>query len=268
MTPPAERQTGLRRRIYPLTGMALALLTVAGMLALRALSERARPTLGWLRAEVAVNREVYGYLLCSTALLAASLGRWLGRREDRLVATALTDAGTRLSNRHRFDQRLATELRCARRCGRPIALMLLDVDRLKRLNDRAGHAAGDRALGRVADALRTSCRGADLAARWGGDEFVLLMPATTAAQALTVAERVRAQLAAGRAAVTVSIGLADLAGGERGDAQTLFLAADRALRRAKQGGRGRVCLAREPRREGAAPIVKLPARAGQGQGQG
>src|SRR5262249_658788 len=115
-----------------------------------------------------------------------------------------------LPDRRAYEHWITVEIRNAIRCRTALALLVIDVDRLKEVNDREGHAAGDRALRLVADCLRRTCRSRDRAARWGGDEFVVIAPATTARQALVLAERIRATLRRQRASVTVSIGAADL----------------------------------------------------------
>jgi diguanylate cyclase (GGDEF)-like protein len=168
------------------------------------------------------------------------VGRIVGRREDELRESAARDALTGLANRRVFERRLAGDLREALATGRSLALLVLDVDEFKRLNDVGGHAAGDAALRMLADCLRRSCRSHDLPARFGGDEFVVLLPWTTAAEATTVAHRLRSTLAESAPHITVSIGVSDLSrcGAPRPD--SLFAAADRALYLAKARGKDQV----------------------------
>jgi diguanylate cyclase (GGDEF)-like protein len=121
--------------------------------------------------------------------------------------------------------------------------VLVDVDRFKRINDSLGHAAGDAALVRVAAALREDRRGRDLVARWGGEEFLLLLPETSVERACDLAESLRGRIAADSSGVdsprvTVSMGVSGLAPGESIDAALAI--ADKALYRAKEGGRDRV----------------------------
>jgi diguanylate cyclase (GGDEF)-like protein len=180
-------------------------------------------------------------LLAMTAFVA--LGRVVGRKQDELREDAARDPLTGLPNRRVFERRLAADLREAQRTGRPLALLVLDVDEFKQLNDVAGHTAGDEALKLLAECLRRSCRSHDLPARFGGDEFVMLLPWTSAAEALTVAGRIRATLAETSPSVTVSIGVADLARCQTARPESLFAHADRALYLAKARGKDQVVVA-------------------------
>jgi diguanylate cyclase (GGDEF)-like protein len=118
------------------------------------------------------------------ALLAYQESAMAGLRD-----LALTDSLTGLANRRAYDERIEEELLRAQRMGRSLALLLLDVDHLKQMNDTFGHAAGDQLLRAVADVLRGRTRGIDLAARLGGDEFILLLPETDRAGAMVALER-------------------------------------------------------------------------------
>ena len=163
---------------------------------------------------------------------------------DDLGRSAGTDELTQLANRRTFTAAGTRELARARRSKRPLAVALIDVDDLKWVNDTFGHAAGDEVLRAVAEMLRTQTRGIDLAARYGGDEFALLLPETDTAGALEAAERFHLALAAkapgdGRTFpkdVTASIGVA---AGVGPTLDELVEAADRALYRSKQAGKNR-----------------------------
>lgn len=168
-------------------------------------------------------------------------------RAERLRQLSDTDRLTGLLNRGAFDERLAAEWARSRRYGRPLSLVLLDVDRFKRFNDRHGHAAGDAALRMVAVRLRSLLRATDVAARFGGEEFVLLMPETEAEAALAKTETLRMELARAPIAVgrdeasshvTVSAGVASWPqdGPGRDD---LLARADERLYLAKAKGRNR-----------------------------
>jgi len=170
------------------------------------------------------------------------------RQRRMLERLAHIDGLTELANRRRFDELYALEWERAGRSGRPLSLALLDVDAFKQYNDHYGHPAGDRALRAVARAARESLRGpADLAARYGGEELVLLLPDTDAAQAREVVGGLCAAIASLELAhaaspvapvLTVSVGGATLSGME--SAAALFEAADSYLYLAKQQGRNRV----------------------------
>jgi diguanylate cyclase (GGDEF)-like protein len=157
-------------------------------------------------------------------------------RRRRLVRDAATDPLTGLLNRRAFDERLGHEVARARRERRELALVLVDLDHFKAINDRDGHLAGDRVLRQVAAALAAVVRDGDLAARLGGDEFALVLRDADAGAGEAVAQRVRAALAAaGAPAVTVSAGVCAL--GDLPDAQALTAAADAALYATKRAGR-------------------------------
>jgi diguanylate cyclase (GGDEF)-like protein len=242
-----------RRWIYPAIGVLLSLALVAGLLTLRGLAIRRAHLPFDVADELRHQALVYGYLLAAT-LLGTTLAGWLtGRKEDQLEALSVTDPLTGLANRRRLVAAYADERNRADRYGTPLSLLLIDLDRLKQINDQRGHDAGDRALLLVADGLRRSCRVTDLAARTGGDEFAVLAVNTTATEALALAHRVCAtirRLGADRFAEsprpTVSIGVADLDCAGAAPFESLHAAADSALYAAKAAGRDRA-LAAPPR---------------------
>ena len=154
---------------------------------------------------------------------------------------AATDSLTGLHNRRSAEER-ARDLAAA---GRPFAVVLADLDYFKKLNDSRGHEAGDQALRLFADTLRAQLREHDMAARWGGEEFVLILPNANAKQAHEAAERIRDGLATslllgGSPAFTSSFGIADSAMNPR--FEKLLKIADEALYRAKDSGRDRVVI--------------------------
>jgi diguanylate cyclase (GGDEF)-like protein len=163
---------------------------------------------------------------------------------DLLAQRAKVDGLTGLWNRSFFEERLDAELALARRTGRPVACIMLDVDHFKRINDRFGHTAGDMALRAVAQVMRANCRIEDVVCRWGGEEFVVLCPNTDCNSAVIAAERLRRVIAASEPRcgedtipLTASLGVADIA--NSGDS-SLVLAADKALYEAKNSGRNAV----------------------------
>ncbi|WP_217915816.1 GGDEF domain-containing protein [Miltoncostaea marina] len=165
------------------------------------------------------------------------------RARERLVALATTDGLTGLANRRVFHERLAGEAARARRAGRPLSLVMIDLDHFKAVNDTHGHQAGDEVLRAMATRLRETSRAGDVVARFGGEEMAWLLPDAAWADALEAAERLRSRIrgepvgAAGR--VTASLGVAEMDG--RGP-EDLVRRADLALYRAKAGGRDR-CVA-------------------------
>ena len=188
------------------------------------------------------------------SLLFVGLGAVLGSHEDLLRRVSLTDPLTGLPNRRHSDRRLLDELARVDRYKNPLTLMLIDLDGLKAVNDlsghEAGHEAGDNAIRAVARTLQRTCRSTDLAARIGGDEFVVLAPNITELEARSLAERIRKALtteaswvATALPPLTLSIGVADTRSVHELRPDRLYSAADRALYEAKQGGKNRVALA-------------------------
>jgi diguanylate cyclase (GGDEF)-like protein len=166
----------------------------------------------------------------------------------KLRELAATDGLTNLSNRRTFDEQLLRQVRLMGRLGRPLSLMMIDVDRFKDYNDQYGHLAGDERLKTVAALLRQTARTTDTVARYGGDEFAVILPDTIKAGVLKMAERFRTVIGGhpwGQHPVTVSIGASTVlpgkeAGGQQAQQAELLLEADRALQHSKNGGRDRV----------------------------
>lgn len=168
------------------------------------------------------------------------------RRADAAAVRqmALTDPVTGLWNRHYLDTELPKNIAVASASARPLSLMMIDIDRFKPINDRHGHAIGDKVLRSVATRLAGGIRSGDTLARYGGDELALIMPDTGLAVATGVAERLRSLIADGIEvpfSVTISIGVAELAFDE--PAEMLITRADKALYAAKLDGRDRVAAA-------------------------
>jgi diguanylate cyclase (GGDEF)-like protein len=165
---------------------------------------------------------------------------------EQLRQQATTDELTGLANHRRFEERLRHEVRRSRRSGRPVSLVMLDIDDFKRVNDTYGHQQGDRVLREVATAVRRACRSTDLPARYGGEELAVILPDTDLDGASVAAEAIRRAVDAlelpladgGRLGVTVSAGVGAVTAG--GDAGSLIAAADAALYDAKRAGKNRV----------------------------
>jgi len=173
----------------------------------------------------------------------------LVRSQLALRELAQTDPLTGLANLRAFRARLEEEVKRARRYRTPLTCVMTDMDHLKPVNDQLGHAAGDRAIAAVASVLREELRETDFGARYGGDEFVVLLPHTSAEEGRVFAERACArlheteiELGGRRIPVGASFGVACLPEGAELGPEALLRAADDALYAAKRAGRGRVVL--------------------------
>jgi diguanylate cyclase (GGDEF)-like protein len=183
-----------------------------------------------------------------------------------LKEEARTDPKTGLANMKHWTEVASLEMERGRRFSRPLSVVLADLDLLREVNNRHGHLVGDQMIRRVADAIREAVREYDLPARFGGDEFVILMPEASQAEATAVAERVRLMVAAidlktpdgAAVTATVSIGVALFPAHGRTPSD-LLAAADRAVYQAKALGRNRVCAFLAQPAENVRPL-RAPAR--------
>ncbi|WP_243364041.1 GGDEF domain-containing protein [Fundidesulfovibrio terrae] len=233
------------RRARALQGVFLAVFAPVGWLALQALQ-------GVSPADVArAHPGLMAYMLLGTMAAFGVFGWLLGREEERLSRLAMLDELTGLANNRLFGARLEECLVASRRSGRPLSLLLVDMDRFKDINDSHGHQAGDLALKTAASVIRSSIRASDVAARIGGEEFAVILPETGTKEAADVAGRVLSGLRGADVRLgdgtmvnlSASIGLSGgiPASGESGFA--LFAQADKALYKAKETGRGRLVTA-------------------------
>ncbi|HSH45725.1 MAG TPA: GGDEF domain-containing protein [Longimicrobiales bacterium] len=222
----------------------------------------------WLRGSDPVTQlqdhpDLYAYMMLGTAVVFLVFGLLLGQREDRLLATnirledlSLTDALTGLRNGRYFHSRLEEEVSEAARTGEPLAVVVLDLDHFKRINDTYGHPVGDDVLVSVGRAIASSTRAGETEARVGGEEFALLLPGSTGQMALEAAERVRHAISRAETPLrdtpgttirmTASGGVASTAETSATTARALYQAADQALYRAKESGRDRTVVAGQP----------------------
>jgi diguanylate cyclase (GGDEF)-like protein len=212
-----------------------------------------------LELPITAGRETFGTLLLvgrafdveqrmtATSLASHAAIALENARLHRIVEhQAMVDGLTGIANRRRCEEALVSEIARADRLGSPLTLVLADLDDFKTINDEHGHSTGDDVLREFAAVLRATVRDSDLAGRWGGEEFLLLLPGSDAAGGAHFAERVRSSLAERSflgsggtvVGVTCSFGVAQLAAGS--DERDLFAAADRALYRAKREGKNRV----------------------------
>ena len=182
------------------------------------------------------------------ALTRALEHRHLLRENARLFQEvqrlAITDPLTGLYNRHKLAEALETECERAVRYGRPVSMIMMDLDDLKLVNDTLGHPGGDVVLQKVAEAIRGHIRRLDLPTRYGGDEFLVLLPETALGDAERVAQRISHEvrkIRAGEMPVTASVGVVDWGPGYR-SSQEFLSAADRALYQAKRRGGGAIVI--------------------------
>jgi diguanylate cyclase (GGDEF)-like protein len=239
LVPPRRKH----RRVRAFQGVFLAVFAPLGWIALK--SALGAPPLQL----VLENVGLFTYMFLGTMAAFGCFGWLLGREEERLSRLAMLDELTGLPNSRMFDQRMEECVQSSRRSGKPLSLLLLDMDRFKNINDTFGHPVGDMALRTAATAIRASIRATDVAARVGGEEFAVILPDTAPAEAAKVAERVLAGIREARllltdgrqVKLTASIGLAGgKVSGE--DSSFGFIAeADKALYKAKDAGRD--CLA-------------------------
>ena len=245
--------TRQRKWMYPFLGTMLATGAPAGHLALRCALGQVSFSVVGVRAEVGAHALSYAYMWFSTLVVFLLLGRLVGKKADGLAADSARDPLTGLWNRRHSQVRMNEELRRARRDQTALTLLLIDVDRLKSINDQQGHQAGDMALRVVAQAIQETRRHTDVATRIGGDEFMVLAPSTTEVEGASLADRIQKALQFRSSDVTVSIGISDLQGLAEQSGRALFAAADRALYEAKHLGRNRFVVAHEGCNPSASP---------------
>jgi diguanylate cyclase (GGDEF)-like protein len=187
-----------------------------------------------------------GFLIAITYFMTLSLATDLKIATARLQNMALTDELTGLNNRRQVMARLEEEFQRSIRLGEPICLISLDIDRFKHINDTHGHPIGDLVLKRVAERLQSSIRPYDVVGRVGGEEFLIIAPATPSDEAVSLAERIISAIGKetitegpARVTVTASAGVAVIDTRDK-DIDDLLRRADRALYQAKADGRNRV----------------------------
>ncbi len=162
--------------------------------------------------------------------------------EQDLIVAATIDKLTQIYNRRKLEAIIETEIERAKRYNRPLSLIMLDIDDFKRVNDTYGHQVGDNVLKELANILKNNIRVSDTAGRWGGEEFMIVVPETAANNAWELAEKIRNLIAsssfAGSCIITISLGLAQLQPGDNFD--SFLKRVDDALYQAKSRGKNRV----------------------------
>lgn len=232
-------------RLGRTAGRYFLIASVAGMLGA---ATTALAVWGWLPFSQWTYRGAeIGILLEATLFSLALAARMRQQEIARQSAESLArlDSLTGLRNRRSFLESAEAIWSTAERNGRPLSLVIMDIDYFKRINDRYGHESGDRVLVDIAGLLPQSCRAGDILARWGGEEFVLLLPETDIEQACQLAERIRQSIAGRRLTVknrliayTASFGVAER--GDKANLDHLLGEADERLYTAKSKGRNRV----------------------------
>lgn len=202
-----------------------------------------------------INTAVFVALAIAMSMLLGRVFDAANRRafllEQELIREARTDTLTGLHNRRALEEFAAAAFKRAARSGAPCAVVLCDIDHFKNINDRHGHDAGDVVIRTVGNVLAMAVRETDTLGRWGGEEFLAVLPDTTDDAALLLAERMRSAVEAATAdlppdqRVSISLGVASTGPGEdkSGAWKHILKAADNALYRAKQDGRNRVARA-------------------------
>ncbi len=226
-------------------------LTSLGLALAAILRESARGTLSAVPVIYLLRMHVFLAATLLLVVLVASLREQLHRALERaqlLGTRAMTDPLTGAANRYAAEERFTTEVADAERRSRPLSVVMLDIDHFKQVNDTHGHDVGDEVLIAVARILARQVRPRDLVARWGGEEFLLVLPEADLDAAIEIAERCRRALEAARPAgleVTATFGVAELGADE--PARGAVRRADVALYEGKHAGRNRVVGGADPR---------------------
>ncbi len=238
-------------QLYPAAGMALGLASPTGAFLLR--YWLADPLLKgtWVRHELDYNFLFYSYMGVGTVITFMIFGyviglrserqrlsnRVLSARVDELHLKSVTDALTGAYTHGYLQEILEFEIQRALTNKAPLSVMMIDIDDFKRINDGHGHLFGDRVIKETAETLSANVRSDDILGRYGGDEFVVIMPGTDAATAMHVAGRARASIAKNGYLATISIGTATFDGAGRETPAALLHRADMNLYQAKHDGK-------------------------------
>lgn len=233
---------------YLAAGIILGAGSPLGLFILRMVGTLDDGLRNWMISEWTAMGAVYAYSGVATAAILGALGYVFGMRTEQLSRLAVIDGLTQLYVHNYILQRLDEERRRALRYHEPLACLFIDIDRFKSLNSRYGHPFGDQVLKKIAQAIRHHVRISDVVGRYGGDEFLVILPEADQQRAYEVAERVRTavqelKLQAGGEEVMISISIGIFVGMNLPvDSKELIEQADLALRHAKDAGRNRSVL--------------------------
>lgn len=254
------------RKSYAVAGILLGLGAPLGSIIARGLWIHRGWWSLWLHQELTVHAYFYGYMTIGCVVAFTLFGYVMGRRGDllsdqsgSLQATfqtldllAITDGLTGLYNHRYLQERLALELESAGRYKTPLTCLMMDIDDFKSINDQYGHPFGDLVLATIARIIRENIRRIDTAGRYGGEEFLILMPQALPDMGWSVAERIRHavqtypfSIQSRDVSVTMSIGIATYRSSHGEyvyDKSSLLKAADNALYRAKESGKNQTVL--------------------------
>ncbi len=259
----SQRYGKMGRATGAVIGCALGCAAAPTALAMRMVYLSGSLTWTWIRAELNENAFFYAYMAAATPAVFLMFGSWLGSLSDRisfqkqelerlsadLKRQAVTDELTGLFNRRQLFKTVEKEVDRARRYGRALTGMMVDIDDFKQVNDRHGHMAGDRVIRETAERLKRGLRRVDTVGRYAGDEFFIILPETGSEAANRVAERLRVDIRGhryhaptGDFSVTVSIGVFSFKGTELFDQNVFIEKIDQTMFRAKRAGKDRVFL--------------------------
>jgi diguanylate cyclase (GGDEF)-like protein len=279
-TPASKNGKKAFTRRYAVVGALLGLGSPLGLLALRYCFFQHDLILSWANRELTDYGWHYIYAGIGTVVAMALWGWWSGRRMEsqrknlkslenvasQFRELSITDGLTGVYVRRHFIEKLEDELRRAERYKTPVASLFVDVDNFKAFNDLHGHAFGDTVLREIAQVIRGSVRDSDVIGRYGGDEFLVMLPHARAREAMLAAERIRrgvealslAEPGKERVATTVSVGvIAQIP--HRADVHRFLDIADQALRRSKGLGKNCTILCDAPIDETAPPTFEGPS---------
>jgi two-component system, cell cycle response regulator len=234
--------------LYAAMGVLLGMGAPLGSLALHIFIRSQDPTFSTLAFEWHSASYYYVYMTIGSVITFGIFGYVLGRRNETLSNLSMTDGLTGAFNHRYLHEQLTREIQRSDRAAAPLTCLMLDIDDFKKVNDQHGHPFGDHVLATAARIIRASVRQIDIVGRYGGEEFLVIMPQTTGEMALPIAERILEAVRdhpfprpGDAVRTTVSIGLATYPAPSRGvnTKDALLSAADQALYQAKRAGKNR-----------------------------